>query len=40
MADLMKLKHENPKMKQSEISNQLSKPSSTLQRYRNDINML
>ena len=27
-------------MKQSEIANQLSKPSSTLQRFRNDINML
>ena len=40
MADFMKLKYENPKMKQSEIANQLGKSSSTLQRYRNDINML
>ena len=27
-------------MKKSEIANQLSYPTSTLQRYRNDINML
>ena len=40
MADFIKLKHENPNMRQSEKSNQLSLPSSTLQRYRNDINML
>ena len=38
MADFMKLKYENPKMKQSEIANQLSLSSSTIQRYRNDIN--
>ena len=38
MADFMRLKYENPKMKQSEIANQLSL-SSTIQRYRNDINM-
>ena len=36
----MRLKYENPKMKQSEIANQLGKSSSTLQRHRNDINML
>ena len=36
----MQIKDENPKMKQSEIANQLGKSSSTLQRYRNDINML
>ena len=36
----MRIKYENPKMKQSEIANQLGKSSSTLQRYRNDINML
>ena len=36
----MRLKYENPKMKQSEIANQLSLSSSTIQRYRNDINML
>ena len=40
MADLMRVKYENPKMKQSEIANQLGMFSSTLQRYRNDINML
>ena len=40
MADFMRLKYENPKMKQSEIANQLSLSSSTLQSYRNDINML
>ena len=40
MADFMRLKYENPRMKQSEIANQLGKSSSTLQRYRNDINML
>ena len=40
MADFMRTKYENPKMKQSELANQLGKSSSTLQRYRNDINML
>ena len=40
MADFMRLKYENPTMKQSEIANQLSLSSSTIQRYRNDINML
>ena len=40
MADFMKVKYENPKMRQSEIANQLGMSSSTLQRYRNDINML
>ena len=40
MADFMRVKNENPKMKQSEIANQLGLSSSTLQRYRNDINML
>ena len=40
MADFMKVKYENPKMKQSEIANQLGMSSSTLQRYGNDINML
>ena len=40
MAHFMRLNYENPRMKQSEIANQLSKSSSTLQRYRNDINML
>ena len=40
MADFMRLKYENPKLKQSEIANQLNLTSSTIQRYRNDINML
>ena len=39
MADFMRVKYENPKMKQSEIANQIGMSSSTLQRYRNDINM-
>ena len=40
MNDFMNVKYQNPKMTQSEISNQLSMSSSTLQRCRNDINML
>ena len=40
MADFMRGKYENPKLKQSEIANILSLSSSTLQRYRNDKNML
>ena len=40
MPDFMRMKYENPKMKQSEIANQLGHSTSTLQRYRNDINML
>ena len=40
MAVFMRVKYENPKMKQSQIANQLGLSSSTLQRYRNDINML
>ena len=40
MADFMKLKYENPRMKQSQIANQIGLSTSTLQRYRNDINML
>ena len=40
MADFMRMKYENLKMKQSEIENQLSYSTSTLQRYRKDINML
>ena len=40
MADFMRVKCENPKMKQSEIANQLGLSSSTLKRYRNDMNML
>ena len=40
MADFMKVKIENPRLKQSEIANQLGMSASTVQRYRNDINML
>ena len=40
MANFMRLKFENPEMKQSEIANQLILSSSTIQRYGNDINML
>ena len=39
MAALMRIKYENLKFKQSYIANQISY-SCTLQRYRNDINML
>ena len=40
MADFMRIKYEDPRMKQSETANQLGYSSSTLQSYRNDINML
>ena len=40
MADFMKVKYENPRMKQSEIANQIGLSTSTLQRYKNDMNML
>ena len=40
MANFMRVKYENPKMKQSEISNPLSYSTSTLQRYRNDVNII
>ena len=40
MADFMRFKNENPKLKQSQIANQICLSTSTLQRYRNDINML
>ena len=40
MADFMRIKYGNPKLKQSEIANQLGYSSSTLQWYRNDINLL
>ena len=40
MADFMRMKYENPKLKQSEIANQLGVSSSTLKRYRNDIDMV
>ena len=40
MHDFLNTKYQNPNMKQSEIANQLDISSSTLKRYRNDINML
>ena len=40
MTDFMRMKYENPRLKQSEIANQLGYSTSTLQRCRNDINML
>ena len=40
MADFKRIKHENPKLKQFEIANRLGYYSSSLQRYRNDINMV
>ena len=40
MADFMSLKYKNPRMKQSQIANQISLSTTTLQRYRNDIKML
>ena len=40
MADFMRVKYENLKLKQSEIANKLGLSSSTLQRYRNDTIML
>ena len=40
MADFMRIKYENPRLKQNEIANQLGLSSSTLKRYRNDIDML
>ena len=39
MNDFMYIKYQNPKRKQSEIANHLNMSSSTLQRYRNDVNM-
>ena len=40
MADFMRLKYENPRMKQSQIANEVGLSTSTLQRYKNDLNML
>ena len=40
MNDFMNIKYQNAKMTQSEISSQLNMSSSTIKRYRNDINML
>ena len=39
-AKVLQFKFQNPKLKQSETTDQLGYSSSTLQRYRNDINML
>ena len=40
MADFMRVKYDNPKMKQSQIANQLDYSASTLQSYKNDVNMV
>ena len=40
MADFMRPKNENPKLKQYQIANQLGYSCYTLHRYKNDINML
>ena len=40
MSDFMKMKYGNAKLKQSQIANQLGYSTSTLQRYRNDMNMV
>ena len=40
MNDFMNIKYQNPKMKQSEIASQLKISTSSIQRQRNDINML
>ena len=40
MNDFMNIKYQNPKLKQSEIASQLNMSPSTIQRYRNDKNML
>ena len=39
MNDFMNINYQTPKMTQSEISSQLNMSPSTIQRYRNDINM-
>ena len=40
MNDFMNINYQNPKMTQSQISSQLNMSLSTIQRYRNDINMI
>ena len=40
MAKFMQIKFENPKLKQSDISDQVGSSSGTLQHYRSDITML
>ena len=39
MANFMRVKYENPKIKQCQIANQIGLSTNTLQRFRNDINM-
>ena len=39
MADFLRMQYKNPKLKQYEIAKQLSYSSSTLQRYRTDIDV-
>ena len=40
MAVFMRLKYENPRLKQSQRANEIRLSTSTLQRYRSDINIL
>ena len=40
MNNFMNIKYLNPRLKQSEIASQLDMSASTIQRHRNDINML
>ena len=40
MNDFMNIKYQNPKLKQSQIADELKLSSSTIQRFRNEINML
>ena len=40
MADFIRLKYKNPRMKQSQIANEINLSTSTLQRYKKVINML
>ena len=40
MNDFMNIRYQNPKLKQPEIASQLNMSPSTIQRHKNDINML
>ena len=40
MNDFMNIKYQNPKLKQSEIASQLDMSPSTIQKHRNDMNMI
>ena len=40
MNDFMNIRYLNPKLKQSEIASQLDMSASTIQRHRNEINMI